>query len=229
MTNISDRHLKVHFRMDIDEDGWPPASVESLWAVDLGDGTVRLDNTPWFVRGVASGDIIQAELDGDGVLWAGKAVQPSQNCTIRLIVLKDNGSAAARQSVLEVFTASARPARGSSSTGWLPWTSRRRRTYRESASSWNTVRHRGGGTGRKVCHRCLGSHGSRLRRLRSCLGPHKEWRRAGPPVAGCRARGFLRGSLAARRDISFCNPAAPGSAAPTRTPTLCSDSASPRH
>ncbi|MDV5143157.1 DUF4265 domain-containing protein [Streptomyces sp. SBC-4] len=53
--------------MDIAEDGWPPASVESLWAVDLGDGTVRLDNTPWFVRGVASGDIIQAELDGDGV------------------------------------------------------------------------------------------------------------------------------------------------------------------
>lgn len=30
-------------------------------------------------------------------------MQPSQNCTIRLIVLKDDGSAAARQSVLEVF------------------------------------------------------------------------------------------------------------------------------
>ncbi|WP_323136453.1 hypothetical protein [Streptomyces sp. NBC_01446] len=40
--------------MEIDEDGWPPASVESLWAVDLGDERVRLDNTPWFVRGVAS-------------------------------------------------------------------------------------------------------------------------------------------------------------------------------
>lgn len=64
--------MKVHFRMDIDEDGWPPASVESLWAVDLGNGTVRLDNTPWFVRGVASGDIIKVGLDGDGVLWAGR-------------------------------------------------------------------------------------------------------------------------------------------------------------
>ncbi|MGW4033952.1 DUF4265 domain-containing protein [Streptomyces sp. NPDC004838] len=103
MTNISDDHVKVHFRMDMDEDGWPPVSVESLWAVDLGDGTVRLDNTPWFVRGVASGDIIKAELGGDGVLWAGETVQPSQNCTIRLIVLKDDGSAAARRSVLEVF------------------------------------------------------------------------------------------------------------------------------
>ncbi|WP_030717121.1 DUF4265 domain-containing protein [Streptomyces sp. NRRL S-237] len=103
MTNISDAHVKVHFRMDVDEDGWPPASVESLWAVNLGDGTVRLDNTPWFVRGVASGDIIKVECDGDGVLWAGETVRPSQNCTIRLIVRKDDGSAAARQSVLEVF------------------------------------------------------------------------------------------------------------------------------
>ncbi len=103
VTNISGDHVKVHFRMDIDEDGWPPASVESLWAVDLSDGTVRLDNTPWFVRGVASGDIITVELDDEGVLWAGDTVQPSQNCTIRLIVLKDQGSAAARQSVLKAF------------------------------------------------------------------------------------------------------------------------------
>ncbi|MFE7168645.1 DUF4265 domain-containing protein [Streptomyces sp. NPDC057616] len=87
----------------MDEDGWPPASVESMWAVDLGDGTVRLDNTPWFVRGVAGGDIISVEPDDEGVLWAGETVEPSQNCTIRLIVLKDDGSAAARQSVLEAF------------------------------------------------------------------------------------------------------------------------------
>ncbi|MFD7539889.1 DUF4265 domain-containing protein [Streptomyces sp. NPDC059819] len=89
--------------MEVDEDGWPPASVESLWAVDLGDGTVRLDNTPWFVRGVASDDIIGAEIDEEGVRWAGETVQASENCTIRLIALKDGGSAAARQSVLEAF------------------------------------------------------------------------------------------------------------------------------
>ncbi|MEW2418091.1 hypothetical protein AB0953_30950 [Streptomyces sp. NPDC046866] len=46
---------------------------------------------------------MKADRDGDGVLWAGETVRPSQNCTIRLIVLKDDGSAAARQSVLEVF------------------------------------------------------------------------------------------------------------------------------
>ncbi|OIJ63182.1 DUF4265 domain-containing protein [Streptomyces mangrovisoli] len=103
MTSVTDDHVKVCFRMDVDEDGWPPVSVESLWAVDLGDGTVRLDNTPWFVRAVASGDIIRVEIDEDGVRWAAETVRASQNCTIRLIVLKDGGSAAARQSVLDVF------------------------------------------------------------------------------------------------------------------------------
>ncbi|MFJ4406897.1 hypothetical protein [Streptomyces sp. NPDC088910] len=44
MTNIKDDHIKVHFRLETDEDGWPPVSVESLWAVDLGDGTVRLES-----------------------------------------------------------------------------------------------------------------------------------------------------------------------------------------
>ncbi|MFE1953685.1 DUF4265 domain-containing protein [Streptomyces sp. NPDC059524] len=103
MMSISGEHVKVHFRMDVDEDGWPPVSVESLWAVDLGDGTVRLDNTPWFVRGVSSDDIIRVDLDGEGVRWAGETVESAEHCTIRLIVLKDSGSAAARESVLETF------------------------------------------------------------------------------------------------------------------------------
>ncbi|MEG3627572.1 DUF4265 domain-containing protein [Streptomyces poriticola] len=89
--------------MEVDGDGRPPASVESLWALDLGDGTVRLDNTPWFVRGVASGDIVRVDVDDDGLLRAGETVHASENCTIRLIVLKDGGSAAARQTVLETF------------------------------------------------------------------------------------------------------------------------------
>ncbi|MEV8390463.1 MULTISPECIES: DUF4265 domain-containing protein [unclassified Streptomyces] len=103
MTNIKDDHMKVHFRLDTDEDGWPPVSVESLWAVGLGDGIVRLDNTPWFVRGVASNDIIRVEIDDEGVYWADETVQASENCTVRLVIMKDGGSAATRQTVLETF------------------------------------------------------------------------------------------------------------------------------
>ncbi|WP_433889912.1 DUF4265 domain-containing protein [Streptomyces sp. CA-111067] len=103
MTSIKDGYVKVHFRMVLADDGWPPVSVESLWAVDLGDGTVRLANTPWFVRGIASDDVIRVESDNEGVRWARETVRASEHCTIRLIVLKDDGSTAARQSVLETF------------------------------------------------------------------------------------------------------------------------------
>ncbi len=94
----------MHFRLEI-EDDWPPASVESLWAIDRGDGTAQLDNIPWFVRGVACGDIVAVEPDEDGVRWAGEVVRRSENCTIRLIVFRDGGSGAARQTVLNAFQA----------------------------------------------------------------------------------------------------------------------------
>lgn len=102
MTKAAPRHVKVHFRLEITDD-WPPAGVESLRAIDRGDGTVAVDNTPWFVRGIACGDVIRTRANEDGLLWAGDVVQPSQNCTIRLIVLRDKGSSAARQSVLDAF------------------------------------------------------------------------------------------------------------------------------
>ncbi|MFD8809337.1 DUF4265 domain-containing protein [Streptomyces sp. NPDC059597] len=102
MTNPEIPYVKVHFRMEV-EDDWPPVSVESLWAVDLGDGTVRLDNVPWFVRGVACGDVVTTEADEEGVRWGGAVVRHSENCTVRLIVLRDGGSGAARQSVLNAF------------------------------------------------------------------------------------------------------------------------------
>ncbi|MFJ4341675.1 DUF4265 domain-containing protein [Streptomyces sp. NPDC088915] len=103
VTNIGNDHVKVRFRRDVNGGGRLPASVESPWAVDPGDDTVRLGSTPWFVRGVARGDVIRIRPDDDGVLRAGETVEPSQNYTIRLVVLKDDGSAAARQSVLEAF------------------------------------------------------------------------------------------------------------------------------
>ncbi|MBA9046623.1 hypothetical protein BJ996_003354 [Streptomyces phaeogriseichromatogenes] len=43
------------------------------------------------------------EPDEEGVRWAGEVVRRSDNCTIRLIVLRDSGSGAARQSVINAF------------------------------------------------------------------------------------------------------------------------------
>lgn len=104
MTNSQGSHVKVHFRLEI-EDDWPPVSVESLWAVGQRDGTARLDDVPWLVRGIACGDIVATDADEEGVRWAGTVVRGSENCTIRLIVFRDGGSGAARQSVIDAFHA----------------------------------------------------------------------------------------------------------------------------
>ncbi|MFE7380597.1 DUF4265 domain-containing protein [Streptomyces zhihengii] len=102
MTAQVREHVKVLFRLEV-EDDWPPVGVESLWAIDRGNETVEVANTPFFVRGVAIGDIVETHTDAEGARWAGSVVRPSSNCTIRLIVLRDGGSAAARQSAINVF------------------------------------------------------------------------------------------------------------------------------
>lgn len=77
---------KVHFRLEPDEDGFPPANVESLWASPSGNGTFRLENVPFFVVGVAYGDVVRAR-DVDGSLWFdGEVVNESGHGTIRVML-----------------------------------------------------------------------------------------------------------------------------------------------
>ncbi len=76
--------VKVRFRLEQDEDGYPPAGSEGLWAVPLGGDAYRIDNTPWFARNVAVGDVFLAESDTDGRLWAIERLRWSGNCTIRV-------------------------------------------------------------------------------------------------------------------------------------------------
>jgi hypothetical protein len=77
--------VTVRFRLEHDDDGWPPAESEGLWAVSLGSDAYRIDNTSWFARNVAADDVFLAEPDADGRLWAGERLRWSGNCTIRVI------------------------------------------------------------------------------------------------------------------------------------------------
>ena len=58
--NISamSERVKVHFPIEV-EDGWPPVSGESLWAVHVEDeGCTAWRTPPFFVRGAACGDLL---------------------------------------------------------------------------------------------------------------------------------------------------------------------------
>ena len=90
--------VKVRFALDQDEVGWPPVKSEGLWAASLGEDRFRVDNTPWFVRGIAADDVVEALAGSDGVLWATRRLEWAGRQTIRVVAHPDgplNGDPAA--------------------------------------------------------------------------------------------------------------------------------------
>ena len=84
-------------------DGWPPARTERLWAVRVDDVHATLDNTPFFARGFASGDVVLIAADDEGVFWVKDVVEYSGNCTIRIIPAEGGRRVEVRQAVLDAF------------------------------------------------------------------------------------------------------------------------------
>ena len=77
--------VKLLFRLERDQDGFPPVDVESVWANPQADGTYQIDNIPFYARGVAVGDTVTAnEIDGE--LFFAALARPSGNSLIRAIV-----------------------------------------------------------------------------------------------------------------------------------------------
>lgn len=101
--NVSDP-VKIRFELRQDDGGWPPAETEGVWAVPMGGDLFRVDNIPWFVRGVAADDVVQAIPDQGGVLWFRQVQQRSGRVVVRVIPRSDGPLAGDRQAVLDAFT-----------------------------------------------------------------------------------------------------------------------------
>lgn len=76
--------IKIWFRF-VPREGWLPQDTEGLWATRLGDGTARIENTPFLQDGVAEGDVVRYRTGPDGLDWAVGQVSSSGNCTIRVL------------------------------------------------------------------------------------------------------------------------------------------------
>jgi hypothetical protein len=76
--------VKVRFQLVPDAERPWRVESEGLWAVDLGDGTYRLANVPWFVTGVALDDVVEAALTADGTLWAIRSLRWAGRHVVRL-------------------------------------------------------------------------------------------------------------------------------------------------
>jgi hypothetical protein len=92
---MAEEYVKIFFELEQDEDGYPPASVESLWARSVGEGLFKIDNIPFFATGVAVDDVVAAIPDR-GVLQYKDVVQPSGHSTLRIIVYEESQAAEVR-------------------------------------------------------------------------------------------------------------------------------------
>jgi hypothetical protein len=67
---------KVAFALDV-EDEWPPVATEHVWCKRIGN-LYQLENTPFFIKGLALGDTFSAEPDAvDGCIFEFSVVEPS--------------------------------------------------------------------------------------------------------------------------------------------------------
>lgn len=85
----ADDRVKVVVKLEKDEDDYPPADYEGLWARPLGEGLFQIDNVPFFARGIAHGDIVSAS-EGTQEFRFLEVVKPSGHSTLRLIVHDEN-------------------------------------------------------------------------------------------------------------------------------------------
>ncbi|MBZ4415440.1 DUF4265 domain-containing protein [Myxococcus sp. RHSTA-1-4] len=80
-----DDRVKVVVKLEKDEDDYPPADYEGLWARPLGEGLFQIDNIPFFARGIACGDVISASQVEQELRFL-EVVRPSGHSTLRLII-----------------------------------------------------------------------------------------------------------------------------------------------
>ncbi len=76
--------IKIWFRF-VPREGWFPQDTEGLWATKVGDDTAIVQNILFLQDGVAEGDVVRYQTDGDGLHWAVGRVSTAGNCTIRVV------------------------------------------------------------------------------------------------------------------------------------------------
>ncbi|GAA0534837.1 hypothetical protein GCM10010172_14900 [Paractinoplanes ferrugineus] len=95
--------VRVLFSLDVDEDGWPPVSAETMWARVLSPDRVEIDNVPFFVRGLSSGDEVRVVRDDDGMLVGTEVIEWAGHCTVRVVPFPGGPLAGNLQRVLDAF------------------------------------------------------------------------------------------------------------------------------
>ncbi|BBH44905.1 DUF4265 domain-containing protein [Pseudomonas sp. KU43P] len=90
----------VLWRLEQDAQGYPPASVEGLWAKRT-DAGYQVDSIPFYAYGIAPGDTISIREDGEQSWFA--ALQHSGGASVLRILVKAAGDLEQVRAALEDF------------------------------------------------------------------------------------------------------------------------------
>lgn len=77
--------IRVRFGLERDEEGWPPADSEYLWALLIGPEVARIDSIPFFVPGLSLEDLVSVRVSPAGQAVFLETLRWSGNCTLRII------------------------------------------------------------------------------------------------------------------------------------------------
>ncbi len=80
----SEEKVRIGF---VDDEG----DTEAIWGVPVGDGTYRLEGSPFYVYGVSVGDTVEAK-EEDGLLRFVRVKESSGNRTIRVFTKEGEDS-----------------------------------------------------------------------------------------------------------------------------------------
>lgn len=101
--NLLGSDLQVFFRFD-QAGVWPPVPSEGLTVEAVGDDGYRVLEAPFFVRNIAVGDVVRAELraeDGVQVLWAVERVSWGGHQTLRVAPGREGSTTTCAQAASE--------------------------------------------------------------------------------------------------------------------------------
>lgn len=76
---------KLSFRIEQDDDDYPPVAVESIWVTPTRDYLYEVDSIPFFTREATVGDLVRASEDQEGNLWFVNVEQRSTHSLIRIV------------------------------------------------------------------------------------------------------------------------------------------------
>jgi len=71
-------------------DGYPPVSMESIWAEVTEEGYFKINNIPFYSKEVSFGDIVSVIQTEENYLLYDKTIIHSKNSTLRIVFFNEN-------------------------------------------------------------------------------------------------------------------------------------------